>query len=401
MARVWHWIWEFFMGIKPEITELHEELTAWRRELHTHPELAFEEHRTSEFVAKKLSEFGLEVHRGLAHTGVVGVLKSGNGDGPRIGLRADMDALPIEEQTNLPHSSKIEGKMHACGHDGHTTMLLGAAKHLAAHPNFSGTVYFIFQPGEESAGGGELMVKEGLFEKFPMETVYGMHNWPGLPVGEIAVASGPVMAASDTFWIKITGKGGHAAMPHQGVDTVVVSAHIVTALQTISSRTIDPADPVVVSVTQIHGGDATNIIPEEVTLAGTARTFSKQARDMVEPAMRRIVNGICTTFGASAEFNFERGYPATVNSAAETGIAAEAAGRLLGGEHVHNDRKPSMGSEDFAYMLEKKPGSYIWVGAGEDRAQLHNPHYDFNDEILPIGVGYWATLVEDQLPKQP
>ncbi len=387
------------MGLKPEISELQEELTSWRRELHMHPELAFEEEKTSDFVAMKLEEFGLEVHRGLAHTGVVGILKSGNESGASIGLRADMDALPLAEETNLPYASRVEQKMHACGHDGHTTMLLGAAMHLSEHKNFDGTVYFIFQPAEESAGGGEVMVKEGLFDLFPMDAVYGMHNWPGMPVGEIAVRSGPVMAASDTFFVTVTGKGGHAAMPHLGIDTVVVSAQIVSALQTISSRIADPADPVVVSVTQIHGGDATNIIPEQVELAGTARSFSAATREMIEPMMRRIINGICQAHGASAEITYERGYPATINSDLETDHAAQAASRLLGPDNVRRDKGPSMGSEDFAYMLEKKPGSYIWLGAGEDRAQLHSPHYDFNDEILPIGVGYWSALVEDQLPK--
>ncbi len=388
------------MNIKPEVAALHDELTQWRREIHAHPELAFEETRTSDFVAQKLEEFGIEVHRGIAHTGVVGVLRSGDPDAEHIGLRADMDALPIEEQTNAEYSSRIPGKMHACGHDGHTTMLLGAAKHLSRSGRFSGTVYFIFQPGEESAGGGRVMVEEGLFERFPMRSVYGMHNWPGIQTGVAATLTGPVMAASDTFSITITGKGGHAAMPHQGIDTVMVTCEAVGALQTIASRNCDPADPVVVSVTQIHGGDATNVIPQQVNIAGTARTFSKNARDMIEPAMRRIINGVCAAHGASAEFEFERGYPATVNSAHETTLAARAAARVLGDGNVIHDMNPCMGSEDFAYMLEERPGSYIWLGAGEGRAQLHSPHYDFNDEILPLGVSYWTALVEDQLPAE-
>jgi len=386
------------MKIDPKVENLAEELSIWRRDIHAHPELAFEEHRTSDFVAAKLEEFGLEVHRGLARTGVVGVLKSGDDLSRSIGLRADMDALPIAEETNVAHRSTVPGKMHACGHDGHTTMLLGAAKHLAETKSFSGTVYFVFQPGEESAGGGRIMVKDGLFERFPMDAVYGMHNWPGLDVGTIAVRSGPVMAASDTFWITVTGKGGHAAMPHRNVDAVVTASQVVLALQTIASRNSDPADPIVVSVAQIAGGEATNVLPEAVRLAGTARSFSNTNREMIEPAMRRIVDGVCAAHGASATFRFERGYPATVNSEAETRNAVAAAARVVGADAVLEDMPPCMGSEDFAYMLGERPGSYIWVGAGAEQAQLHSAHFDFNDDVLPVGVSYWAALVEDQLP---
>jgi amidohydrolase len=387
------------MNIKDEITRDHSLLTEWRRDFHAHPELAFEEERTSALVAERLESFGVEVHRGLAKTGVVGQLKVGTGN-RAIALRADMDALPMEEGNDFDHASKTPGVMHGCGHDGHTTMLLGAAKYLAETKQFDGTVYFVFQPAEEAEGGAEVMVKEGLFEKFPVESIYGMHNWPGMPVGEFAVASGPMMAAFDIFDLVIKGRGSHAAMPHQGIDSIVMASKVVDALQTITSRNIDPIDSLVVSVTQIHGGDAYNVIPDEVVLRGTVRSFSETVRDGVEPAMRRIADGVCAAFGGTAELRYERRYPATVNSVEETENAEAAALAIVGDENIERSPVPSMGSEDFAYMLREKPGSYVWVGngAGAGGCMLHNPGYDFNDEIIPIGVTYWSTLVEQILP---
>lgn len=376
---------------------LHPEMTAWRRDLHAHPETAFEEHRTSAFVADKLKSFGVEVVSGLAGTGVVGILK-GKRDGSRsIGLRADMDALQIYEETNKPYASKVEGKMHACGHDGHTTMLLGAAKALAETRDFAGTAYFIFQPAEENEGGGRVMVEQGLFDHFPVEAVYGMHNWPGLPKGHVGVKAGPMMAAYDIFELTVTGHGAHGAMPHQGIDPVVCGAQIVMALQTIASRNVDPLESVVVSVTQIHGGDAWNVIPEHVTLRGTVRSFKPEVQDLAEANIGRIAKGIAAGLGAEVELRYERRYPATVNSEAETQHVAQVAAAVVGPEKVIERITPSMGSEDFAFMLEKRPGSYVWLGAGEDQPNLHSPHYDFNDDILPIGASYWARLVEETL----
>ncbi|MBZ0217368.1 MAG: amidohydrolase [Fimbriimonadaceae bacterium] len=385
------------MVIKDSIAALHDEMIAWRRDLHANPETAFEEFRTSEFVASKLESFGIEVHKGLAGTGIVGVLKGNRSGGKSIGLRADMDALDITEQTNLPHSSKNPGKMHACGHDGHTTMLLGAAKHLADKPDFSGTVYFIFQPAEENEGGGRVMVEDGLFDKFPMDAVYGLHNWPGMPVGHMGVMAGPVMASFDIFEIVVTGKGSHAAMPHEGIDTIVTASAIVTALQTISSRNTHPADAIVVSVTQIHGGDTWNVIPETVVLRGTSRAFSSDVQDTIEPAIKRIAEGVCATHGATMEMSYTRCYPPTINSPEHAKISIAAASKLVASENIDQNQKPSMGAEDFSFMLKERPGSYIWLGAGEEHVKLHNPAYDFNDDILPLGAAYWTSLVEESL----
>ncbi|MBS27639.1 MAG: peptidase M20 [Alphaproteobacteria bacterium] len=387
------------MKIRDEITRDHALLTEWRRDFHAHPELAFEEERTSALVAERLESFGVEVHRGLAKTGVVGQLTCGTGN-RAIALRADMDALPMQEGNDFEHASQTPGKMHGCGHDGHTTMLLGAAKYLAETKQFDGTVYFVFQPAEEAEGGAEVMVKEGLFEKFPVEAIYGMHNWPGMPVGEFAVASGPMMAAFDIFDLTVRGRGSHGAMPHQGVDSIVMASELVGALQSITSRNTDPIDALVVSVTQIHGGDAYNVIPDDVVLRGTVRSFREEVRDTVEPAMRRIADGICAAYGGEAELHYEKRYPATVNSEEETELAAEVATAIVGGENIERRPVPSMGSEDFAYMLREKPGSYVWVGNGEGAGgcMLHNPGYDFNDEIIPIGVSYWSELVEQTLP---
>ncbi len=397
------------MPIVNRIAEFHDDMTAWRRDLHAHPETAFEERRTSDFVAGKLAEFGIEVHRGLATTGVVGVLHGAGAsgraaDGVRaLGVRADMDALHIHELNDFAHRSTVDGKMHACGHDGHTTMLLGAARYLAETRNFDGTVYFIFQPAEENEGGGRVMVEEGLFERFPVEAVYGLHNLPGLPAGQIALRPGPAMAAFDVFEITVTGDGTHAAMPHLGNDPVVAAAQIVGALQTIASRRSDPLESVVVSVTQFHAGDTWNVIPEQAVLRGTARSFKPEVRDQIEDEIERIAQGICAAHGATMSLHYERRYPALVNSARETDLAGGVAAQVVGEGNVAAGAPPLMGSEDFAYMLEARPGCYIWLGNGErggpGGCAVHNPRYDFNDEVLVIGASYWARLVETALPR--
>jgi hippurate hydrolase len=388
------------MAIINRIGEFQQEMTAWRRDFHAHPELGFQETRTSGIVAEKLRDFGFdEVHTGIAKTGVVGVLRAGGG-ADTIGLRADMDALPIEEATALPHASTNAGKMHACGHDGHTTMLLGAARYLAETRNFSGTAYFIFQPAEEGEGGGRAMVEEGLFERFPMRHVYGMHNWPGRPVGSFAMRVGPIMAATDQFVIDIKGKGGHAAAPHLCRDPLIAAAQIVSAMQTIVARSADPVEHGVVSVTQIHGGDALNVIPEAAQLAGTARSFTPAIRQLLEDRIGVIARQVAIALQVEAEVDYRRGYPATVNSEVETGLAADVAAEIAGDDKVDSATPPVMGGEDFAYMLEKKPGSYIFIGNGgdENTPMLHNPGYDFNDETLPHGASYWAKLVERLMP---
>jgi amidohydrolase len=386
------------MPIVNRIAAFHEDMTAWRRRIHAHPETAFQEHLTAEFVAGKLAEFGLEVHRGLAGTGVIGTLKVGSAK-RSIGLRADMDALHIHEANGFAHRSTNEGKMHACGHDGHTTMLLGAARYLAETRRFDGTVHFIFQPAEEGEGGGRAMVEQGLFKSFPVEAVYGMHNWPGLPVGRFAVRPGPMMASGDTFEITITGKGAHAAMPHQGIDPIVVGAEIVGALQTIASRQASPLDSVVVSVAQFHAGHAHNVIPPQAVLTGTARSFKPALRDMLEASVRRIAEGMAAAHGAEASVIYDRRYPPTINSERETEIAAAAMAEVAGPDNVERDLPPTMGSEDFAFMLQARPGAYVWIGNGGDGSGpgLHHPAYDFNDEILPLGASYWARLVERTL----
>ena len=386
------------MEIRDNVQKRHEEMTGWRRELHSRPELAFQEKWTSDFVAEKLESFGLPIHRGLAGTGVVATLK--NGEGPSIGLRADMDALPLLEKNQFGHRSQNEGKMHACGHDGHTTMLLGAASVLAESPSFRGTVHFIFQPAEEGGGGGNVMVKEGLFEKFPVDAVYGMHNWPGMEPGEIGVHNGPVLASNDAFDLEIQGKGGHAAMPDLCIDPILAASQVVSALQSVVSRGINPVDSAVVTVTQIHAGDAYNVIPDSVKLCGSIRTFKKEVREKVISSMESVVKGVASGLGASAELRIKQGYPATINTAQEAQKAASAAARVVGETKVILDADPSTGSEDFAYMLQARPGCYIWLGNGnrDGGCMLHNPHYDFNDEILPIGTSYWVSLVEQELP---
>lgn len=391
------------MAVLPRIQELHPELTRWRRELHQHPQTAFEETFASEFISQRLGEMGIETHRGLAKTGVVGTLQGrqpGRGETQAIGLRADIDALDIHEATGLPYASIYPGKMHACGHDGHTTMLLGAAKYLSETRNFSGTVHFIFQPAEENEGGGRVMVEEGLFDKFPMDAVFGLHNWPGIAVGRFASCPGPIMAAFDVFEIQISGRGAHAAKPHESIDPIVVAAHVVTALQAIASRQTDPQDQLVVSVTQIHAGDTWNVISPTAVIRGTVRTFNKTVQDATEASMKRIVEGVCTAFGAEGKLLYDRRYPATINSVREAGWTTAVLKETFGAEFVEESPRPSMGGEDFSFMLQKRPGSYIWAGNGPtdgDRL-LHNPHYDFNDELLPLGATYWSRLVERLLP---
>lgn len=376
------------------------ELTALRRDIHAHPELAFDERRTADIVAAELARYGLEVHRGLAKTGVVGVLKAGNS--PRmIGLRADMDALPLAELNEFPHHSKHPGKMHACGHDGHTAMLLGAARYLAENPEFDGTVVLIFQPAEESEGGAAVMIEDGLFEKFPVEAVFGLHNWPGIPVGEMMAMPGPVMAGTCGFEIHVRGHGCHAAMPHQGIDAIVTGAQLVQALQTVVSRTLHPCDAAVVSVTQFHAGEAWNIIPEEVVMRGTIRSFKPEVQESIERAIERQCSGIAAANGAQISVRFEHRYPPTVNSPAEAKFCQQVAAEVFGAERVLTDILPSMGAEDFAYMLREKPGCYVWLGNGPGTGgcTLHNPHYDFNDQLLTLGVAYWSQLVRRALPR--
>ena len=377
------------------------ELVALRRDLHAHPELAYKETRTAEIVARELAAYGLEVHRGLAGTGVVGVLRQG--DSPRaIGLRADMDALPLQEKNDFPYRSRHPGAMHGCGHDGHTAMLLGAARYLAQHRStldFSGTVYFIFQPAEESEGGAARMIADGLFRQFPMDAVYGLHNWPGIPVGEMAITPGPVMAGTCVFEINVRGHGCHAAMPHQGVDTVLVASQLALALQSIVARNVHPCESAVVSVTQIHAGEATNVIPDDAVLRGTLRSFKPEVQELVERSIERICAGIASTYGAQISVRYDQRYPPTVNSVAEAELCHRAARHVLGEGRVRKNELPSMVAEDFAYMLQEKPGCYVWLGngPGSGGCSLHNPHYDFNDEILPLGVAYWVRLVETVL----
>ena len=387
------------MNIIKSIAANKQQLTDWRRDIHAHPEIAFEEHRTAALVAEKLESFGLEVETAIAGTGVVGTLTKGRGN-RAIGLRADLDALPIQEANEFAHKSTHPGLMHACGHDGHTTMLLGAAQHLAKEGEFEGTIYFIFQPAEENEGGGRAMVEAGLFDRFPMEAVYGMHNIPGMPVGSFAIKPGPMMAAFDMFELIVTGKGGHAAMPHLTVDPIIVGTKIVDAFQAIVSRIIDPQEPTVLSVTQFHGGDAYNVIPNEVTIAGCTRCFSTKVQAKLELQMNTIATEICAAYGASCEFKYERRYPPTVNSELEAHLAGSVASEIVGANRVNLNPKSAMGSEDFAFMLQEKPGAYIWIGNGdgEGSCMVHNPGYDFNDDILTLGATWWVRMAETSLP---
>ncbi|MFA5983625.1 MAG: M20 aminoacylase family protein [Methylococcaceae bacterium] len=391
------------MYLSDDNPQIQAELSLWRQHLHRHPETAFEETATANFIADKLRGFGLEVHEGVGKTGVVATLSAGDGQ-KKIALRADMDALFIQEQNEFDYKSRHEGKMHACGHDGHTAMLLGAAQYLAKQPNFNGTVQFIFQPAEEGRAGAKAMLEDGLFERFPADYVFGMHNWPALPAGHFAIKSGAMMAAFDCFEITLKGQATHAAMPHLGSDVVVAAAQLVTVLQTIVSRSLDPAEPAVVSITQIHAGHTWNAVPESVVLRGTFRCFSEAVQKMIAGQISQLVQGVCACFRMTADITFNPenpGYPVTFNSLNETAMAVKAALAVVGEACVELNPVPSMGSEDFAFMLQEKPGCYIWIGNGptEGGCLLHNPHYDFNDSILTVGVAYWIALVETILSR--
>ena len=398
------------MKLIEPILEFHTELQQIRRTIHAHPELSYEEVQTSELVAKKLTEWDIPVIRGLGLTGVVGVIKNGTSK-RAVGLRADMDALPVQESNTFPHHSQHEGKMHACGHDGHTAMLLGAAHYLSQHKNFDGTVYVIFQPAEEGAGGAKRMMDEGLFEQCPMEAVFGMHNWPGAAAGGMGVKVGPMMASSNEFEVIVKGKGAHAAQPHMGIDPIMVAVQIAQSWQTIISRNKSPIDSGVLSITQIHSGSATNIIPNSASLIGTVRTFTLPVLDLIESRMREIAEHTAAAFGATIEFQFKRNYPPLINHDLETLFAVGVMEEVVGKKHVNAQVEPTMGSEDFAFMLLEKPGCYVFIGNGdgEHRMQghglgpcnLHNPSYDFNDDLLPIGATYWVRLAERFLSSPP
>jgi amidohydrolase len=377
-------------------------ITAIRRDLHAHPELCFQEVRTAEVVAKALTEWGIPIHRGLGKTGVVGIVKNGTSN-RAVGLRADMDALPMTEHNHFPHASKHHGKMHACGHDGHTAMLLAAARHLSKHRNFDGTVYLIFQPAEEGGGGAHEMMKDGLFEKFPMEAVFGAHNWPGMQAGQFGVNPGAMMASSNEFTITVRGKGSHAALPHLGIDPVPVAAQMVMAFQTIITRNRNPVDPGVISVTMIHAGEALNVVPDSAQVRGTVRTFSIETLDLIQQRMQQVAEHTCAAFGATCEFSFRRNYPPTINHAAETEFVQGVLAQVVGAENVL-PFQPTMGAEDFSFFLQARPGCYFMIGNGDGAhregghglgpCMLHNPSYDFNDELIPLGATAWVRIAE-------
>jgi hippurate hydrolase len=395
------------MRLVEPILAYQAELETIRRDIHAHPELCYEEQRTADVVAARLTDWGIPVVRGLGVTGVVGIIKNGTSD-RAIGLRADMDALPMQELNTFEHASRHAGKMHACGHDGHTTMLLGAAHYLSQNRNFDGTVYLIFQPAEEGGAGARRMMDDGLFERFPMEAVYGMHNWPGIKAGSFGVVAGPMMASSNEFRVVVKGKGAHAAQPHRGIDPVMVAVQIAQGWQTIISREKNPLDTAVLSITQIHAGSATNVIPDEAVMIGTVRTFSTDVLDLIERRMHEIANGLASGFGATIDFTFKRNYPPLVNHPEQTAFAIEAMRAVVGNDNVDTNVEPTMGAEDFAFMLQEKPGCYVFIGNGDGDhrhhghglgpCQLHNGSYDFNDHLLPIGASYWARLVEMSLP---
>jgi amidohydrolase len=394
------------MRLVEPILAFQSELETIRRDIHAHPELSYEEQRTADVVAQCLTGWGIPVVRGLGVTGVVGIIKSGTSD-RAIGLRADMDALPMQELNTFEHASRHAGKMHACGHDGHTAMLLGAAHYLSQNRNFDGTVYLIFQPAEEGGAGARRMIEDGLFDKFPMDAVYGMHNWPGIKAGTFAVVPGPMMASSNEFRVVVKGKGAHAAQPHRGIDPVMVAVQIAQAWQTIISREKNPLDAAVLSITQIHAGSATNVIPDEAVLIGTVRTFSTGVLDLIERRMHEMAGGVAAGFGASVDFSFKRNYPPLVNDLEKTAFAIDAMRAVVGPDNVNANVEPTMGAEDFAFMLQAKPGCYVFIGNGEGEhrlgghglgpCQLHNGSYDFNDQLLPIGASYWVRLVEMSL----
>jgi len=388
------------MPIINRIADLHDEITEWRRDLHANPELQYDVHRTAGVVAEKLREFGVdEVVEHIGKTGVVGVIKGRQtGSGRVIGMRADMDALPIHEATGLPHASKVPGKMHACGHDGHTAMLLGAAKYLAETRNFDGTAVVIFQPAEEGGAGGHEMVKDGMMDRFGIQQVFGMHNFPGIPLGQFAIRPGSVMASTDEFTIDIEGKGGHAAKPHNCIDTTLVAAQLMQALQSVVARNIDPVESAVLSITSLHtGGDAFNVIPQTVHMKGTVRALKPEIRELVEQRLRLMVENITAAFGATVKLDFQPGYPVTVNHDAETAFAADVAEAVVGEGRIDRDMAPLLGGEDFSYMLEARPGAFIFLGNG-DTQMVHHPEYDFSDEAIPYGVSYWAKLAETAMP---
>ncbi|MGA7488378.1 MAG: M20 aminoacylase family protein [Xanthobacteraceae bacterium] len=391
------------MPIVNRIADLHGEITAWRRDIHAHPELLYDVHRTAASVAEKLRSFGCdEVATGIGRTGVVGVIRggkdagSGAGNGRVVGLRADMDALPIHEANEVPYKSTVPGKMHACGHDGHTAMLLGAARYLAETRNFAGTAVVIFQPAEEGGAGGKAMVQDGLMDRFGIEEVYGMHNYPGLPVGQFALRPGPLMAAADRLTIEIEGRGGHAARPHIAVDTVLVGAQIINQIQSIVSRNVDPLHAAVVSICVFQAGSTDNVIPQTALLRGTARSLTPEVRDLLERRLHEVVSGTAQLYGATAKLTYKRDYPVTRNHERQTAFATSVAAQVVGRERVDDQAPPVMGAEDFSFMLEARPGAFIFVGNG-DSAGLHHPAYDFNDEVIPVGSSYWIRLVETAL----
>jgi hippurate hydrolase len=388
------------MPIVNRIADLHGEITAWRRDIHAHPELLYDVHRTAASVAEKLKSFGCdEVVTGIGRTGVVGVIRGSKPDdgGRVIGLRADMDALPIEEASDLPYRSTVPGKMHACGHDGHTAMLLGAARYLTETRNFAGTAVVIFQPAEEGGAGGKAMVQDGLMDRFRIEEVYGMHNYPGLPVGQFGLRPGPLMAAADRLTIEIEGRGGHAARPHISVDTVLVGAQIINQIQSIVSRNVDPLQAAVISICVFQAGSTDNVIPQTALLRGTARSLTPEVRDLLERRLHEVVTGTAQLYGATAKLTYKRDYPVTRNHERQAAFAAAVAAKVVGQERVDDRFAPVMGAEDFSFMLEARPGAFIFVGNG-DSAGLHHPAYDFNDETIPIGTSYWVKLVETALP---
>ncbi len=387
------------MPLINEIVDNKEVLKKWRQQLHSIPEIAFDEHKTAQFVEQKLISFGIKVHPRMAGTGVIGSISTNNysRDGAKaIALRADLDALPIVEKSGVDYCSTHDGMMHACGHDGHTTMLLGAAQYLSQQQDFKGTVYFVFQPAEENEGGGRVFVEQGFFKKYPVDAIYGMHNWPGLDVGKFAIRSGPVMAAYDVFDIEIQGKGGHAAAPQNTIDPIAIAGQVITAIQHISARQCNPQDAVVVSITRMHAGDSYNVIPETACLSGTVRTFNHQVQERIILKLKQVAQSICEAYGATASIDYQKRYPSTINTEIEAENAVLAAMDVVGSASIIHDNPPSMGSEDFSFLLNESKGCYVSIGNGET-ASLHNPHYDFNDEILTIGASYWARLVQLQL----